>query len=51
MLPSNLNTEKITVAFLDNNNKQDLEIYKKYFDIVLTVSHNFQGFKILMGNY
>lgn len=42
MLPDNIKNDKITIAFLDSNIEENLELYNKYFDIVLTDNTSFK---------
>ncbi len=42
MLPDNIKNEKITIGFLDNDIEENLKLYNKYFDIVLTKDASFK---------
>lgn len=48
MLPDNIKNDKITIAFLDNNIEENLELYNKYFDIVLTNNTSFKEIEKLL---
>jgi len=41
MLPSTIQSEKVTIGFLDKNIEERLEEYKKQFDVVLTDNSSF----------
>lgn len=42
MLPENIKNDKITIAFLDNDIEENLELYNKHFDIVLIDNTSFK---------
>ncbi len=48
MLPDNIKNDKITIAFLDNNIEESLELYNKYFDIVLIDNTSFKEIETLL---
>lgn len=47
-IPNNIKNNKITIAFLDNNIEENLELYNKYFDIVLIDNTSFKEIETLL---
>lgn len=48
MLPNNIKSKKISIGFLDNDIEKNLDIYNKYFDIVLTDNTSFKEVERLL---
>lgn len=48
MLPDNIKNDKITIAFLDNNIEENLELYNKYFDMILIDNKSFKEIEKLL---